>query len=85
MGKYSRSVTGRVVDVKRHGHTFYGNPIFSVALNTVPGEWLRISDNASIVYAINNPEYREHEHEFELTRAGRISGRVRRIEGKENE
>lgn len=34
---------------------------------------LRISDNASLVYGIENPEYREDEHTFALTRAGRVS------------
>lgn len=71
------TVTGKVVRVIRHGHTVYGNPTMSVVLDT--DEWgvsHRISDNASIVYGIENPEYRESAHTFELTRAGRISGRV---------
>lgn len=68
------TVTGRVIEVRRHGHTVYGNPIMSVALAEVPGRWFRISDNAGIVYGIENPEYRTEPHTFRLTKAGRISG-----------
>lgn len=66
------TVTGRVIDTRREGHTVYGNPIMSIALDAVPGKWFRISDNASIVYAITNPEYAADAHTFRLTRAGRI-------------
>lgn len=69
----AKTVTGRVTGIKRHGHTYYGNPMMSVQLDG--GEWYRISDNAGIVYGIENPEYRDAPHVFELTRAGRLSGR----------
>ena len=75
-------VTGTVERVERHGHTVYGNPIMSVylAATSVDGQdqsgLYRISNNASIVYGIENPEYRETPHTFALTRAGRISHTV---------
>ena len=81
------TVTGTVASVIRHGHTVYGNPIMSVTLVVaridgipVSSESLvtvRISDNASLVYGIENPEYRDEPHTFALTRAGRISHVVR--------
>jgi len=67
------TITGKVTAVKRHGHTVYGNPMMSIQIDG--GEWLRISNDASIVYGIENPEFREIPHVFALTRAGRISGR----------
>lgn len=69
------TVTGKVTAIKRHGHTVYGNPMVSVQLDTRPGDWFRISNDAVIVYGIENREFRETPHVFELTRAGRISGR----------
>lgn len=70
------SVIGTVTRVQRLGHTVYGNPIMSVYVQTddpaTRGTY-RISDNAGLVYEIDNPEYREAEHTFALTRAGRIS------------
>ena len=83
----ANTVTGTVAKVIRHGHTIYGNPMLSVALNVsqidgIPAEsealvTVRVSDNASIVYGIENPEYRDGPHTFALTRAGRISHVVR--------
>ena len=91
----TKTVTGRVTGVKRHGVTYYGNPIMSVTIEPValtPGAvhsngvpWLpsdgpmtfRISDNAGIVYGIENPEYRDIPHTFTVTKAGRLSGMVR--------
>lgn len=75
------TVTGIVTRVERTGHTVYGNPIMVVSIEGVDaGEYgfgrFRISDNASLVYAIENPEFRESEHTFKLSAAGRISGRV---------
>lgn len=70
------TVTGKVTAIKRHGVTYYGNPIMSIQLDTAPGAWFRISDNAGIVYAIENREYREHAHRYDLTKAGRLSGVV---------
>lgn len=72
-------ITGTVTSVKRHGHTIYGNPIMSVYLDASADDgtdWsglYRISDNAALVYAIENTEFRDVAHTFHLTRAGRIS------------
>lgn len=68
------TITAKVVRVIRHGHTVYGNPMMSVVLDTEPDTQYRLSNNASLVYAIENPEFRERLHVFTLTRAGRISG-----------
>ena len=74
----ANTIAGKVVHVKRHGHTVYGNPIISVSLDTDGyGQWHRISDNASLAYAIENAEYRDVAHTFALTRAGRISHVIR--------
>ena len=72
------TVTGRVVRVIRHGNTIYGNPMVSVVLDTDEyGVTHRVSNNAGIVYGIENPEFRNTPHTFALTRAGRISHVVR--------
>lgn len=74
-----REVTGRVIRVQRHGHTYYGNPMKSVHLECASVEGkdhsgiYRISDNSSLVYEIENGEFRDEPHTFVLTRAGRIS------------
>jgi hypothetical protein len=77
-----QTVTGFVTHVARQGHTLYGNPIMSVTINDNPADMsnadiYRISDNAGIVYGIENPEYKSEPHTFALTRAGRISHEVR--------
>lgn len=68
-------IHAKVERVERLGVTYYGNPMHSVTLrlpdNTT--ETRRISNNASLNYAITNPEYREQWHTFYLTRAGRIA------------
>jgi len=74
----TKTLTGTVARVIRHGHTVYGNPIMSIVLDG--DEWgasHRISDNASMVYEIENPEFRDDPHTFALTRAGRISHVIR--------
>lgn len=68
------TITGTVTAVKRHGHTYYGNPMKSAYIeNDEGGAWFRLSDNANLAYGIENPEYRDEVHEFHLTRAGRVS------------
>lgn len=72
------SITGKVTAVKRHGVTQYGNPTMSIQLDTSgPLVWWRVSDNAGIVYGIENSEYREIPHTFDVTKSGRLSGMVR--------
>ena len=53
-------------------------------LDSHPGEWFHISNDSSLVYGIDNQEYREHSHTFELTKAGRISGYHRLTEPTTN-
>jgi hypothetical protein len=88
----ARAVTGFVTYIDRHGHTVNGNPMMSVTLQiggAVTGAgntegWTlgvrvsyRLSNDASLAYAIDNAEYRNQPHTFALTAAGRISHVVR--------
>ena len=83
------TITGTVTKVTRHGHTINGNPMMSLHLMLSEpyvnawGTWnagdpivVRMSNDASLAYAIENSEYRESPHMFALTRAGRISHAV---------
>lgn len=63
------SIIGKIERVIRHGVTCYGNPMHSIVVN---GETYRISNDAAMNYGIDNMEFREKDHEFLLTRAGRI-------------
>lgn len=76
------TITGKVIRVERKGHTIYGNPIKVIHLEGENiGDYgygvFRISDNASLVYEIENGEFRDQVHTFALTRAGRISHVIR--------
>lgn len=80
-------VTGIVTEVVRMGHTVNGNPKMAIKLKVTHIEGLplvsfgndiatiRISNDAAIVYEIENREFKEIAHTFYLTRAGRISHR----------
>jgi len=62
-----------------------GNPAFDVTLDD--GATYRTSADVGLAYGIQNPEYRENAHEFELTRPtrnspmGRLTGYCRKVEG----
>ena len=79
-----REITGTVGRIERVGHTVYGNPTMRVYVEgtSVDGQdqsgIYRISDNASLVYAIENPEFRDEPHTFAITKAGRISHVIRK-------
>ena len=77
-------VSGRVIKTRHHGHTYYGNPIMSIVLDSHPYREFRISDNSMLVYGIENPEYKVDSHTFDLTKAGRISGYHRLTEPTTN-
>lgn len=64
------TVTGKIVAAKRVSTSAYGNPAYMVTLDN--GATYRTMDNAGVAYGITNPEYREVDHVFTLTRAGRI-------------
>jgi len=79
----ANKVIGRVIEAKRLGATYWGNPVFEVAL--VQPDWIigedaerlgvgrfRLTNDAMLNYRIANSEYSEYAHVFELTRAGRI-------------
>lgn len=76
-----QTVTGTVTRVERLGTTVWGNPMHRVEIwdgqESESGyhytDTFRISNDASLNYAINNSEYRDEPHTFVLTRAGRIS------------
>lgn len=64
------TVTGKVVATHHNSTSYYGNPQYAVTLDN--GETYLTSHNASIAYAITNREYRDNNHVYTLTRAGRI-------------
>lgn len=70
----SSTLTAKVLDTKRAGTSYYGNPSYDVTLETRAGDvvTLRTSSNVSFAYACENLEYRNEWHVYELTRAGRI-------------
>jgi hypothetical protein len=49
-----------------------GNPVYSVELDT--GDSYKLGDNASLCYAITNPEFEIEAHEFGLTANGAFNG-----------
>lgn len=75
-----KAVTGRVTAVKRLGLTHSGNPILAIQFDATGETWHRVSDDASLAYGIEAPEYADTPHTFELTRAGRLSGREHPVE-----
>lgn len=79
----SNSITAKIIDTKRAGTSYYGNPSYDVTLETRDGDTLtlRTSANVMFAYACTNPEYREEWHTYELTRASRIKF-ARKIETK---
>ena len=70
----SNTLTAKVVDTRRAGTSYYGNPSYDITLETRSGDilTLRTSSNVMFAYACTNPEYREERHTYELTRASRI-------------
>lgn len=70
----TNQLTAKVIGTKRAGTSYYGNPAYDVTLETRDGDTLtlRTSSNVMFAYACTNPEFREHFHTYELTRAGRI-------------
>ena len=70
----SNTLTAKIIDTKRAGTSYYGNPSYDVTLETRAGDTLtlRTSANVMFAYGCTNPEYREEWHVYELTRAGRI-------------
>lgn len=73
----TKAIRGRITRVEHLGTSNYGNPYFRVDIETADGETvtLRTKINAMINHEITNPTFREREHTFKLTPAGRISGR----------
>lgn len=70
----SNAITAKVIDTRRAGTSYYGNPSYDITLETRDGDTLtlRTSANVMFAYACTNAEYRNDWHSYELTRAGRI-------------
>lgn len=76
-----------VTHTKRVGTSTMGNPTYEVEIrddrNLDSDQPLyslhRTMSNTMLAYAIENPEYRDHVHEFTLTRAGRLRS-ARRVD-----
>ena len=64
-----RTVTGVITSIRRLKSSRYGNPRFSV---TIGGRDYKTAPNVMLAYGIENPEYREQEHVFELNGQGNI-------------
>lgn len=67
-------IIAKVITTKYHGTSTMGNPTYDVTLEEPDGTTgiYRTMSNAGIAYGIENREYREQWHEYELTRAHRI-------------
>lgn len=79
MSNAESTFTGKVVGTKRTTTSLNGNPAFYVKLSSRHGDEItvRTQTDSMIGYAIENPEYRKHEHVFKLTRTGRLYGAER--------
>lgn len=75
----TKTVTGRVTRTERIGLTVWGNPMYWVGIEDENGhdDIYRLSNDASLAYEINNPEFRDTPHAFLLTPAGRLLGYVK--------
>lgn len=75
-------ITAKITATKRHGTSKMGNPTYIVALEERDGTTgiYRTQSNSGIAYEIQNPNFKQEWHEYELTPAGRIRY-ARKIEG----
>lgn len=81
-GIYAHTITGKVIEVIRRGHTYVGNPKMSLVmqLHTIEGTpvegdikaTIRIRDNSGMVYAIENREFRENVYQYSIDKRGSI-------------
>lgn len=76
---FAVSVTGKVTATRHAGTSSMGNGSYWVAIVTDQGygEIYRTATNSAISYEITNAEFRDQAHEFELSKAGRLTGRYR--------
>jgi len=77
MSNYSHVVTGLVTETKRIGTSVNGNPSYDVTMSN--GQTYRTSSDSSLSYEITNRNFRNEAHTFELTAAGRLSGRYKSL------
>ena len=83
----AKTVTGKVIDTKRAGTSSMGNPSFDVTLSITKIDGtdtaqpymvtIRTQSNAGLAYGIENREYRDSDHEYTLSRHGRIVSAVK--------
>ena len=72
------TITGTVVSTERAGTSSKGNPTYLVRIDTgTTTVALLTESNSGLAYGIENREYRERAHTFNLTRYGRIRSVVR--------
>lgn len=67
-------IVGKIDSLKRLNSSSFGNPNWAITIDT--GEGIirtRTKLNASISYAIDNPEYQDTALKFSFTKAGRVS------------
>lgn len=78
----AKTVTGKVVGTKHAGTSQMGNPSYDVTLSITKIDGtdtaqpymvtVRTQSNAGLAYGIENREYRDNDHEYTLSRHGRI-------------
>jgi hypothetical protein len=88
MNRFDNSVRGLVTHVETVGHSNTGNPTKRVTIEHVDayGKPLGIqhsyltASNTGLAYGIDNSDYRLRPHEYDLTKAGKLSGYVRELQ-----
>ena len=73
---FQRSVIGKVVSTHRLTSSKNGNPRFNVTLDN--GFTYQTAVDSGLAYEIQNLEFREIDHEFDVSARGRFSGYYRR-------
>lgn len=67
----SKTYVKTIAHLERLNHSRNGNPAYRIYFTD--GTVVRTETDASIAYAIGNPEFRDVPVEFTVTRAGRVS------------
>lgn len=78
----AKTITGKVVSTKRAGTSSMGNPSYDVTLSITKIDGtdtaqpymvtVRTQSNSGLAYGIGNREYKDTDHEYTLSRHGRI-------------
>lgn len=70
------TVTGRITDTKKGGR-MAGRSTYNAKID---GKWYKISNGGSFPYWIDDHEYHDTAHVFELDGFGRLTGNARAVE-----